>query len=345
SRAHALAMYDCRPLIGRQIEHYRRLAPWVKKVAFVLGPFPVVSETFIINQIADLIDQGLDVRIYAFNKFGEANISDRYFQYKMAERTTYLELPSNIFLRVDKAIPKFLHVLLRRPKALGIIFDFKKYGLSGLSLKPLFWVEPFIGLKADVVHCHFGRTANRYLFIRRALGLPQPFITTFYGFDISNLVQVKGPRYYDDLIREGTDFLVMSNNMKERVAAIGFSPDRMDVLPISEDIESFVFKERTLGDNEVTRLVSVGRFVEKKGFDDVIKAMKIVKEKYQRPFICSIIGGGELEDELRALAKTEGVEDVVKFEGFMKVQDVTKFLLKSHLYIQGSKTAANGDME
>jgi len=34
------------------------------KIAFVVGVFPVISETFIINQIADLLDRGVEVEIF-----------------------------------------------------------------------------------------------------------------------------------------------------------------------------------------------------------------------------------------------------------------------------------------
>ena len=61
-------------------------------------------------------------------------------------------------------------------------------------------------------------------------------------------------------------------------------------------------------------------------------------------------GTPELFDEtitkkLKALAKELGLLDVVRFEGFMKVEDVAKFLMTAHLFVQASKTAASGDME
>ena len=37
------------------------------KTAIVLGLFPVLSETFIVNHINALIDSGHDVDLYAYN--------------------------------------------------------------------------------------------------------------------------------------------------------------------------------------------------------------------------------------------------------------------------------------
>ena len=345
ARAHALATYDQKVLIGKQISHYERLAPGVKEVAFVVSTFPVTSETWLINQIADLIERGIDVRLYAFKKGTEENISQRYFDHKMKDRTVYLEMPENLLARFFVAIPKFFHMLFVKPRALLSVFSVREHGANAYSGKLLFWTEPFLDLTADLIHCHFGTVANRFLAIRDALRLPQPFLTSFYGYDVSSVPQQKGAGYYDRLIKECPFFIVMSNNMKDRVAKLGFSREKMDPVPISEDVESFPYKERVLEKDEKIRIVTVGRFVEKKGFDDLVRAMAIVKQKLGRPFVCAIIGGGELEGELRALAKELDVEDVVSFEGFMKVQDVVQFLMKSHLYIQPSKTAKNGDME
>jgi len=69
------------------------------KVAFVIGSFPAISETFIINQVADLYDQGVEVEIFSFRRGNHENISQRFFDYQMAQRTHYLDMPENIFRR------------------------------------------------------------------------------------------------------------------------------------------------------------------------------------------------------------------------------------------------------
>lgn len=345
ARAHALAHYDRKALIGRQIAHYERLVPGVKKVAFVVGIFPTFSETFIINQVADLVDRGLDVHVYTFRRGDTANVSDRHHSYNMPECTTVLEMPRNWLLRLVHAIPKFFHVLFTRPSVLFRIFDVGRYGANAYSLKNLFWVEPFIGCDADLVHCHFGPIANRYLMIREILTLPQPFVTTFYGFDVSQIIKQKGPRYYAKLIKASAYFFTMSSNMKERVVAIGFPENKIEPLPVSVDVEGFPYCERTIADGETLHIISVGRFVEKKGFDDLLRATAIAKKQAGRPFMLHIIGGGVLEAELKALAQELDILDVVRFEGVMKVQDVVQFLMTAHLFVQASKTARDGDME
>ncbi len=346
SRALALAKYDRKPLIERQHKLYQHIVPEVKKVAFIVGIFPVVSETWFINQVADLIDRGVDVRIYTFKNGSTEHISDRYFTYKMAERTQSLEMPLSWFARVCGAIPKFVRILLTQPTLLAEIFNTTKYGTNASSLKMLYRVEPLLGLDAELVHCHFGTVANRYLQLRDILGLPQPFLTSFYGVDISQIVQEKGMQYYDKLKKVCTSYIVMSENMKTRVAAIGFDPEKLEVLPISVDVEGFTHAARTYKEGETMRIISVGRFVEKKGFDDLIHAMAIVKKKATHKVLLTIVGGPKDEEEkLRKIAADAGVLDVIDWRGYMKSQDVLELYLSQHLYVQASKTASNGDME
>lgn len=345
ARTHALAHYDRKALIARQVARYERIGAKRKKVAFIVGIFPATSETFIINQIADLIDRGWDVTIYAFRKGRLENVSDRYHEYKMVERTVSLEMPENLIVRLIAAVPKKLCLLFKSPRALLKMCNVVKYGSLAYSGKLLFWTEPFIGLDADIVHCHFGPIANHYLTIKELLGLEQPLVVTFYGADVSQSIQQKGAHYYDRLQKEAVQFFTMSQNMKERILPLGFDSTKVEPLPVSVDVEGFPFSCRAIKEGETMHIVSVGRFVEKKGFDDLLRATAIVKKKTKRSFMLHIIGGGMLEGKLKQLTKELNIEDVVRFEGFMKVQDVVKFLTTAHLFVQASKTARDGDME
>lgn len=315
------------------------------KVAFIIGKFPTISETFIINQIADLEDRGTNVEIFSFNRGETDNVSQRFFDYKMGEKTKILDMPNNILVRIFQAIPKILRILFLKPKILLKVFNFKKYGADAWSLKLLFFTEPFVGKKFDLVHCHFGKVANKYLTIREIVSLEQKFVTTFYGYDVSIVFTQKGENYYDRLKKECSLFFVMSNNMKERIMAHGFKEENIKVLPISVNVPEYPFKERKLSNEETINLLTVARFVEKKGIDDLLRAIAIVKEKTQKKFKMNIVGGGQMEKELLQLTKELNIEDVVDYKGYMKIEDLIKYFLQMHLYIQPSKTSKDGDME
>jgi colanic acid/amylovoran biosynthesis glycosyltransferase len=137
----------------------------------------------------------------------------------------------------------------------------------------------------------------------------------------------------------------MSEDMRRRVLRLGFAPDRVIVHPVSIPVDDYPHRLRSYDGREPLRMASVGRFVEKKGFDDLFRALAIVRERSDRPVTCSIVGGGELEEELRHLCRTLALDDVVEFCGFMPMEQIVDLLLNAHVLVQASKTASDGDME
>ena len=84
------------------------------RVAFVVDTFPVVSETFVIDQIAQLEDRGVAVEIFAFNRGDTAHVTERFFKYHMDERVQYVCPPAKL-PRIAHAIPKALKLAARSP--------------------------------------------------------------------------------------------------------------------------------------------------------------------------------------------------------------------------------------
>lgn len=320
-----------------------------KKIAFVVGIFPAVSETWMINQIAGLLDRGFDIDIYAFTSqnIDPKNISDEYKKYNMSARTVYIGMPENRILRMFKAVPKIIRLLFLSPRAFAHAFNVKKYGKDTLSLKLLFWSEPFVGKKYDLIHLHDGLIANRFLTIKDIVGIHTKFITSFYGQDVSKRFRDHpNEDIYKRLKKESSAFIVMSNFTKDRLVAKGFDESKIQVLPIfGIDADNYPFKERRLEPGNVIQMATVGRFVEKKGFDDILRALAIVKDRTDKKFACSIIGGGPLEHSLRAMTEELGLNDIVSYKGYMKIEDIINYFLKMHFYLQPSKTASDGDME
>jgi colanic acid/amylovoran biosynthesis glycosyltransferase len=315
------------------------------RVAFVVGVFPLVSETFIIDQIAQLIDRGVSVDVYAFDRGDEANVSQRFFEYELGSTVVYLDYPLRWLPRLLHGLPRALRLARAHPRVLLRALNVVRYRRWALSLKLLYWTGPLAGKQYDVVHCHFGTVAREFLKARDAALLDAPIITSFYGVDVSRVFQDEPPAFYDELKRTCSLYFVMSEDMKRRVVARGFPETRVRVLPVSIPVGAYPFSVRSMAGADTLRLLAVGRFVEKKGFDDLLRALALVKARSPRPVTCDIVGGGPLEPELRALSASLGVDDIVRFRGFMPVERVIDLLGDAHVLVQPSKTAADGDME
>ncbi len=315
------------------------------RVAFFIHKFPQTSEVFIIRQVADLLRRGVDVCIYRFEKGDATYVSHEYTHLDLEARTRTIGVPIGLFSRITGVLWRSLFLLTTHPALLFDSFSSARFGSRARSFQMLFSTYALAGESFDIVHCHFGKTANQYLPIRRLMGHTMPMLTSFYGYDVSMIPKQKELNYYDGLKKECHSYIVMSQDMKTRVVELGFPEHELQILPVSIDVEEIPFTERTYEEGRPVEIVSVGRFVEKKGFDDLLRALAIVKEKATKPFRATIIGGGVLEGSLKALAKELHVEEVVSFPGFMKVQDVIRTYLQKHLYVQPSKTAPSGDME
>ena len=68
-------------------------------------------------------------------------------------------------------------------------------------------------------------------------------------------------------------------------------------------------------DSQCMNMVTVGRLVEQKGYDRLIKILGELKDKYN--FRLYIIGEGKKEKELHELAKQCNVEDKIIWKGFL----------------------------
>ena len=315
-------------------------------IAFIAGMFPAVTETWMINQVSALKDRGIDVKVFSLKQGNTENISDTFYKYKMADYTYYLDMPQNVLLRFFMAIPKALHMFIKSPMSLARALNIRKYGRQAISLQLLFWSEPFLGKHFDLYHAHFGTIANSFLDIRYVLGIKQKMVTSFYGQDVSAKFMAKGDALYDQLKKECRTFIVMSDFMKKRLMEKGFAEHTISVLPIfGIDADLYPFKERTLDSGEAIQISTVGRFVEKKGFDDLLRATALARTKTDKKFACNIIGGGPLESRLHTLAKELNIQDIISFKGYMKIEDIINYFMNMHLYMQPSKTASDGDME
>lgn len=315
------------------------------KIAFVVGIFPAPSETFIIDQVAGLLERGIQVKLFSFHRGDLKAVSQIYKKYRMDNLVTYLEMPANRIYRFLKALPQFMRLSVMNPRVLFRSLDFKKYGKDSTSLKLLYWTAPFVGQNFDLVHAH-GMSSDDFLKIKEILDLKQKAIATFYGREIGHIEGTKklGEVVYSRLRNGYEKVIVMSDFVRTKFLERGFDPEKVIVNPVGIDPMGYNFKERH-NTSDTIEIVSVGRFVEKKGFDDLLKALKIVKDKIGPVFHCAIVGDGPLRIEINKLSAQLGLADVLKFTGTISIESIINLFSRCHFYVQASKTAANGDIE
>jgi len=55
------------------------------RIAFFVGAFPTISETWLINQVVDLRDRGIEIEVFSLKRGDTANISDRFYENNLSE--------------------------------------------------------------------------------------------------------------------------------------------------------------------------------------------------------------------------------------------------------------------
>jgi len=95
--------------------------------------------------------------------------------------------------------------------------------------------------------------------------------------------------------------------------------------------------------DDPVRLLSVGRAVEKKGFDDLLMALGVL------PFLVNWrwthIGGGTLLPDLQAQAAALGVADRIEWAGARNQREVIAAYRDADLFVLPCKVAADGDRD
>lgn len=84
---------------------------------------------------------------------------------------------------------------------------------------------------------------------------------------------------------------------------------------------------------ERTEIVWAARFIPLKHPEYMLKLAKNLKEHPAGAFHIHMVGGGELEEQMKELSRTYGVEDLITFYGFRSPDKVREIMEKCHIQI------------
>lgn len=314
------------------------------KIAFLVGPFPALSETFVLNQITGLIERGHDVDIFAEYR-REQLVHPDVQRYGLLARTRYgPAVPPRKSIRWLKGLGLLACETVFRPRVATVVGNVPAYGRELLNMKLAYAAWPVLtGRRYDVIHCHFGPIGMRGLALREMRLLEGKLVTTFYGFDLSQELK-KSPRLYSRLLRRGDFFLAVSENFRQRLLGLGCDSTRVAVHRMGIDCSRFVFSPRSPAADGVIRLASVARLVEKKGIEYAIRAVAELTAT-GRPILYTIVGDGPLMKMLERLVSELGLGDTVRLVGEKSQPDLIHILDAAHLFLAPSVVSRDGDEE
>jgi len=319
------------------------------KIAFFVNAFPLVSETFILDQVVSLIRCGHDVHIYTLGWAAETSSTQHadVERYGLLERIQTQTDVNSRLARIWSVSKRAARWGWRSPETVAESLNALRYGRLAFGLfklnefLPAEHIDP---MSYDVIHCHFGPNGQRALAWRKFGALRGPIVTTFHGYDVNKLPRIHGPDLYKTLFRNGETFTVGSEFLKRRIIALGAPENRVAKLVMGVDLSRFPFSERVKSIDGEFRLLTVARLVEVKGIEYALRALAGLREKHPE-IRYQIIGDGPLRAQLEALSADLGLAKKVDFLGEMSRDVVIGKLMAAHAFILPSVVTASGEEE
>ena len=121
--------------------------------------------------------------------------------------------------------------------------------------------------------------------------------------------------------------------------------DRIDLVYHGLDLSRFPSppERPDRGANSELRLLSVGRMVEKKGYDRLIAALALLPDTINWQF--THVGGGDLKSSLQEQARAAQVAEKINWLGEREQPEVVEAMRNADVFILPSRIAADGDRD
>ena len=326
------------------------------RIAFIVYEFPVLSETFVINQATGLLDRGCEVDIYATQLGNTQKMHPDIHRYGLLERLRLLpSVPPNYRQRLVEGMGLILKHGYRHPGRIMRSLNPFKRGQRAVSLWSLFTTLPALSWPSyDIIHCQFGNLGFQGRLLKD-FNPSAKLVVMFRGFDISQQLKMEGDHIYKSLFSQADFFLTNCDFFRQRLLKLGCDPDKVKVHHSGLDCAKFPLRVRSTdletagleaeeAQRAAIRIAATGRLVEKKGFEYSIQAMTQVVERYPNATY-AIIGDGPLRAELSALIESLGLQGSVHLLGWQDEAEIIEVLMRSHLFVAPSVTSAAGNQD
>ncbi|MFY2822741.1 glycosyltransferase family 4 protein [Ruegeria sp. MALMAid1280] len=315
------------------------------KLAVLVKGWPRLSETFIAQELVALQEAGHSFDIWSLRHPTDVKrhpLHDR-FRGQVRYLPEYLyEEPQRVWAarKVAQALPGYAEAYrvwradLRRDPTHNRIRRFGQACVLAAELPEA----------TRVMYAHFMHTPSsvaRYAAIMR--GLPWSFsahakdIWTSPDWEKAEKLQAQthGAAFGATCTAIGADHL----------RSLADDPARVDLIYHGLDLARFPAPpdraQRT--QDAPFHMLSVGRLVEKKGFDRLIDAFAMLPDTLDWHW--THIGGGTLGDALRARAEAAGVSHRITWKGACDQPEVIAAMRVSDLFVLPSRIAADGDRD
>ncbi|MDP2922657.1 MAG: glycosyltransferase [Candidatus Omnitrophota bacterium] len=309
----------------------------MQKVAYLLHKFPVLSESFISDEILAVAKNGIEICIFAFEENKEQ------IRHKEAEellkRAVFAADPKDNFKAFMQVIAANLFFFLRNP-ALYLTYFFKYFfKLGKKEFLQIFYLGYLIKKeRVTHLHVHFAYLGATAAMIISAF-LKIPFSFTVHARDIF----VPDCFLKDKLL--AAQFVIAISNYNKDYLLNKYPNIPAGKIKISHcGVNTQLFMPKAKASNAGIHILSGARLVEKKGFTYLLKACKLLAAQGIQ-FKCDIFGEGPLNEQLHKEVKELGLEAIVDFKGVLDKEGVLNLISASDIFVLPCIIANDGDRD
>lgn len=313
------------------------------RIAVVLKGYPRLSETFVAQELLGLETRGLTLDIYSLREPYDPTTHPIHDEIRAA--VDYL--PEYLWRAPLRVLRGWRHARrqpgynaawqsflkdLRRDRTPNRIRRFGQACVLANSLQP----------GTGMIYAHFLHTpASVARYAAMITGLP--FAISAHAKDIwttpdwEKREKIRDAAWLTTCTAYGADHL-------RGIAEAGV--DKVKLHYHGLDFARFAQREpedRAGHDSHPIRIASVGRLVEKKGYDDLLDALSRLPADLD--WRLDHIGGGELETAMATQADRLGLSSRINWLGRKPQSDVKALLARADLFVLASKIAADGDRD
>ncbi len=307
-------------------------------LAYVFERFPTFTQTFCVREILGLEQQGVRPLIFSIHNTRDESI--KHFPAELLDRVVFLPDEEGLVQQIKawkdaNQLPQSVVLTLRhwadRPDKMRVY----EAAWIGKKLQEL-------GPEIKHVHSHFAGVGARTCW----------WLRKFHGHSYSFTAHA------NDIFCQQTDAippaLQLANDASLIVTVSDFTAaDLKSRFPAAAarvqrvynglDLEPFI-SERLKADRSKAAggILSVGRLIEKKGYDDLISACGLLRDRGVS-FHCRIVGEGPLEEDLKFQILKLHLHDCVTFTGPLGMPEIMRLLTEeTQVFALACKTEQDG---
>lgn len=305
--------------------------------AYLFERFPSFTQTFCYREVAEIERQGLAPWVFSIRRPRDEPTQD--FPAHLAPRVRYLPEEGELseeyrWLRRCDRLPEPLRDAEARLKGSRDKARVQEAGWLGTRCRVL---------GVGHLHTHFaGLAARTAYWLREFYGIGYSF--TAHANDVFCPPDPGLSVTLEEMMRTAR-FIVTVSDFSAAQLRARFPFAASKIFRVYNGIDTPAFAQTSaVPADKAPLILSVGRYIEKKGFPDLIAACARLRDQGV-PFRCKIVGEGPRQDELAAAISAANLGDQVELTGPKSIGEVTALLHTARVFALPCVEEADGGMD